>query len=204
MDQSLARQAAIQALEARGYRATDVSHGQGVPRLSRLMLEHGGWLGTKSCVVKFSTGGRISFARDDSGRFSVLPDMDFVLHVRPVFDGSEAVRVSLFDKVIVAKAFEENLASLERRSMGHIPSWVNPDFENGWRLAGSGFQNRALWSDIVPLHAQAEARNIAAFAEPAASHVAGPTVGISISEAKQRLSVTFGVPAEAIEITIRG
>lgn len=200
MDQLLARQAGVRVLESRGYHVTDVAQGQGVPRWSRLLLKRDDIPGGKMCVVKYSTSGRISFAKDDKSQFSVLPEMDFVLHVRPVFDGSGDVRVTLFDSKVVAAAFDENVASLKKRDMGHIPSWVNPDFENGWRLVGSGFQSQALWSETIAIN---EGVSVSPASTPAPA-LDTDLSGISISEAKRRLAITFDVPVDAIEITIRG
>ncbi len=195
MDEKTAREAAVRVLEAKGFRVRDISSGQGVPRFSRLEIAKEGR--KRTCLVKCTTGGRISFTRDDDGTYRVLRDADYVLHVQRVSNDPNVVAITMFNATDVVAAFEENHESLEARGMSHIPSWVNPEFEEGWRLKGSGFGKKALWSELSPLNPSiTSAREEIPAAETAESW--------TIAEAKLRLARSFGVPPESIEITIRG
>lgn len=195
MDEKAAREAAVRALEAKGFRVSDISSGQGVPRFSRLEIAKEGR--KRTCLVKCTTGGRISFTRDDDGTFRVLRDADFVLHVQRVSSDPNSVAITMFEATDIVSAFEENYESLEAHGMGHIPSWVNPEFEEGWRLKGSGFREKALWSELSPLNPSiAPARESILTAET--------TENWTIAEAKLRLARSFGISPESIEIIIRG
>ena len=97
----------------------------------------------------------------------------------------------------VLGAFEANYESLVKHGMGHLPSWVNPQYEEGWRLAGSGFEKDALWAETVPLAIS-----------PSMGTCSPPTPveanRLTIQQAKEGLAATFGVSVDKIEILVRG
>ncbi|MER8425926.1 hypothetical protein [Mesorhizobium sp. M1403] len=198
MNEKMAREAAVRLLEEKGNRVTDISKGQGVPKFSRILMQKD--TSTLSCVIKTSTGGRISFTRDTDGSYKVLRDAEYVIHVRPAVNDPTMVRVTMFDRKTVVQAFDANHVALVEHKMEHMPSWVNPDEEKGWRLTGSGFGRNALWSETVPL-APAAVDNTASATQ---ANVADQPLKLTIAQAKQGLAENFGVAPDKIEIIVRG
>lgn len=176
----------------RRYGALKSLSGQGVLAGERLELT----VDRKSvrCVIKASTGGRISFGKRDDGTWSGLDDSDFVVVVGPMSSGDDTMIVSMFDQATMKAAFDANQAAHEEAGIGHLPNWIALYHEEGRgpRGVGDGFGAQALWSE--PL-------------DPGASPPAPSMKSIralTIMEAKAGLAKTFGVPPEAVEITIRG
>lgn len=75
----------------------------------------------------------------------------------------------MFSKKTVRNAFEKGRAALEENEKSHLPTCLNPGFEEGRRFVGSGFKKDALWTEIV-LHldppAAAEMTTVATTDEP--------------------------------------
>lgn len=140
------RMAAVQSLEAKGYKVKNAASGSGVPAYSRVSIEKDGKLG--SCAIKVTTSGRIRFARAEDGTYDVLRDSDYVIHALRDRERGRIV-LSMFDARTIADAFEENHAELVRRGKTNLPQWLNPRFESGFRFVGSGYGDKALWSETV-------------------------------------------------------
>jgi hypothetical protein len=172
--------------------------GQGIAKGQRVEFQDAGR--QVRCVIKTSSGGRISFSRRDDGTWSGLSECDRVVVVAPTkLDGDDLV-VSMFDQQILRDAFDANLAAQLKAGMSKdVPSWLAPFHEEdrGIRGTGDGFGGKALWRE--PLSA----------ASPSVSSAAAPVQngsarGLTLAEAKEGLARTFGVSPDAIEITIRG
>jgi hypothetical protein len=200
------REAAILLLKKKGYRITDISEGQGVPKWSRVQIENGPG-STQTCLIKTSTSGRISFTRETDGTFKFLRDADRVLHVHTPADRPTEVRISMFDKATIVDAFEANHKALVARKMDHIPSWVNPEPEDGWRQTGSGFIRKAKWSEAVPLPPPSASPRVlpSASLEPSVSDASTEATNQSgiMERIKIMLSEHMGVRPELIEIDVR-
>jgi hypothetical protein len=204
MDEKIVREAVVRLLEEKGYRVTSTAAGQGVPKLSRLGLEMGGK--KQTAVIKVSSGGRISFTRVASGSYRVLSDADLVIHAQPAPEDPTQVRVMVFERNAVIEAFEENHKALVAHKMAHIPSWVNPEYEGGWRQSGSGFKHKALSTDLVPI---GPALMTVSGAQPDTASAtplpAPPTpLKLTLKEAKAGLAANYGVGPDDIDIIIRG
>jgi hypothetical protein len=144
------RMAAVEALRARGYIVTDISAGQGVERFSRLGVEGQGERFT--CLIKTATGpGRISFPRAKDGQFVPLANYDKVLHGWLIPGSGGKVKLSLFDRSVILDAFNKNQAQMDAKGMGHLPCWISPSLEVGWRFDGSGYEKDAVWAEVVDL-----------------------------------------------------
>jgi len=195
MDDKKVREAAVRLLEGKGYNVVDLSRGQGVPKLSRIAIRKDGR--ESAALIKTSTSGRISFTREQDGHYRFLRDAEYVIHVRPVLNDPTLVQVTMFDRQTVVEAFNANHKALVDHGMEHIPSWVNPEEEKGWRQSGSGFGKKALWSEAVSLVSPAT---------PSAIHagVGGQRFKLTIAQAKEGLAENFGVTPDEIEIIIRG
>jgi hypothetical protein len=195
------RLAVVRLLEEKGYKVTDAASGSGVPKFSRIKIEKGAE--RLSCAVKTTGGGRISFTRKPDGTYKVLGDVDRVMHARLIQSDVVKVRISMFERPVVEKAFEDNHVALEKRGMGHIPLWVNPEHEDGWRMTGSGFQKDALWSETISITLP-----VASDPTPKMPGTAVPSpapsqeVGI-MDRIKAMLSEHMGVRPELIEIDVR-
>ena len=143
------RATARKLLEDKGFVVTNAASGPGVPKFSRVEIEKNGKV--TICSIKTTHGGRISYTRNSDGSYKVLSQSDAVIHAYLVPNSGGKVRISMFPAAVVVKAFEANHQAKITHGMEHIPSWVNPENEPGWRLTGSGFQGKALWSETVPL-----------------------------------------------------
>ena len=198
------RDAVVTLLEEKGYNVSSTASGQGVPKRSRLKLEKDG--AELACVVKVSSGGRISFTRAADGTYRVLSDADWVIHAQPVLTSPGHIRVMVFEREVVTQAFEENHKALVAHGMEHIPSWVNPEMEAGWRQSGSGFKDKALWTEII-------AATVAAATPLPISELSAPVVPSSSDDVpegpgimeriKLMLSEHLGVRPELIDIDVR-
>lgn len=189
--------AATRAFEERGWSVEDVSKGSGIPKFSRLKLtaEDGS---KQTCVVKWSTGGRISFTRNGDGEYDVLKDFDLVAHVTPMADDPENVRVTLFERSVVEQAFEENYRELERRGQTHLPQWLNPEAEDGWRFVGSGYGRAAMWSDVVSTADPLSEEHVASAEAP--TEDANPSISPSAGSCLEEL--VQAVMDRGLDITI--
>lgn len=198
MDDSEVRAAVVRLLEEKGYAVENTASGSGVPRFSRIKIAKGGE--SLSCAVKVTTGGRISFTRATNGSYYVLSDVDRVIHAhRPEGEPTKVI-LTMYDKDTVVAAFEANHAAKAAHGMEHLPSWVNPEFEDGWRFAGSGFRDKALWSESVSASADKQVGD----ANEAPSDNREPADDASFMETiKRRLAERMGVSADKIEIEIR-
>lgn len=176
-------------LVRRKYGALEVQTGKGIPTGQRFeFLENSKPM---LCVVKVSTGGRISFARDKDTWKGGLLDADRILVVAPTkLDGQEFV-VRMFDQKVVLNAFEENHKAQKAAAHGHLPNWIAPFTEEnrGDRGVGDGFGSKALWSE--PLNAPEIIPS-------------DNSSSLTIQEAKERLAKTFNVSPDAIKIIIEG
>jgi len=170
--------------------------GQGIMTGERVEFESEGK--RVRCVIKVSSGGRISFGKSD-GKWSGLDGSDLVVVVAPTSLNGDDHMVCLFDQQTMKVVFDANQSAQERAGMGHLPNWVAPLFHEegrGPRGVGDGFGDKALW--IEPLTA-------APTSEPVVgTSAAKPVRALTIAEAKQGLAKTFGVDPDAVEITIRG
>jgi len=197
MNDREARLVAVRLLEAKGNKVRDVSSGQGRPKLSMVEIEQAS--SKRACSIKVANkalNGRIHYPRIGSGRYSVLSDVDLVLHVRPMVDGS--VRVTMFDKKSVLAAFEKSYKAIEKVGKEHLPIWVSPEPESGWRQAGSGFGDEALWSETVANGApKAAPAPVCAEQQP---HIRP----LTIAEAKLAVAAKYETSPENVEIIVRG
>jgi hypothetical protein len=144
MDEAAVREQIVELLEQKGYVVRSTAAGSGVPRNSRLEVSKDGR--SISCCVKMSDGGRIHFERQNDGTYKVLSDVEWVIHATPAPDG---IAVSAFKADRVREAFDANYSVLLQRKRSHIPMWVNPAYEPGWRQTGSGFEVDALWREVI-------------------------------------------------------
>jgi hypothetical protein len=183
------RLAVVRLLERKGYKVTNTARGSGVPQFSRMDIEKGDE--KLACVIKTTTGGRVSFTRDEDGTYLVVRDADRVIHARRTPNDPRKIRVMMFDRATVIDAFEANHKAKAERKMEHIPSWVNPEPDAGWRMAGSGFQDKALWSEVISIDPMAS--------EPGAKD---PELGI-MTRIKAMLAEHMGLRPELIEIDVR-
>lgn len=143
---SAAREAVVKHLTDEGYEVINTASGSGVPAWSRLELSRKNE--TLRCAVKVTTGGRISFTREEDGTYPVLDEVDWVIHVHRLAEPNRLV-VSAFDADTVRAAFEANHSSKLKHGKAHIPSWLSPAKESGWRFVGSGFEAQALWKQTI-------------------------------------------------------
>lgn len=194
--ETAARAAAVRALEKAGYTWVDASSGSGVPKLSRLRLvcPNGE---EQSCVVKFTTSGRIHFVRKDD-EFKVLRETDLVLHVLASTYESDSVQVSLYRRDTVESAFRAAFDILDKQGQGHIPIWLSPEFEEGVRFTGSGFKRDALWVVNLPISTQGSSG-----AKPTDLGEAVDAASGIMERAKTMLAEHMGVRPEQLELDVR-
>lgn len=194
------RMAVVRLLEGKGYKVTNTASGSGVPKFSRVEIEKGAE--RLACAIKTTTGGRISFTRAPDGNYFVLSDVDRVIHAWRSADDPTKIRVTMFDKATVLQAFEANHKAKAERGMEHIPSWLNPEPQEGWRFTGSGFKDKALWSETISVREAETASSVTA--TPADTPSTGPSSEPGIMDRiKEMLSEHLGVRAELIEIDVR-
>ena len=145
------RGAAVSLLEEKGYTVRDVSSGSGVPKLSRLEIANG--QEKLTCAVKITTTpqGRISFTRSPDGTYKVLSDSDRVIYACPAVGDDTKVFIAMFDAATVKQAFDANFAARKGTDQEDLPMWLSPELEPGQRFIGSGFEGKALWSEVRPL-----------------------------------------------------
>jgi len=193
------------------YGTVEVISGQGIAKGQRVRFEDGGREVT--CVIKTSSGGRISFGRRDDGSWSGLSECDRVVVVAPTEIDGDELMISMFDRQVLVDAFEANLAAQQKAGMAKVPSWLSPFHEEGRgvRGTGDGFDNKALWQEPfagkapVPVDVQlAKSPSALAPAIANAAPATGSVRSLTLAEAKEGLARTFGVSPDAIEITIRG
>jgi hypothetical protein len=197
------RMAAVRLLEQKGYKVMSASAGSGVPKFSRIKIEKGPE--KLICVIKVTSGGRIFFTRETDGSYKVLSDADRVIHARPDLSDPAKVHVSMFDRSTVLEAFEANHEAKVAHKREHLPSWVNPEPEPeaGWRLIGSGFQQDALWSEVVST-TSGEPGEAAAVSPLFATAPTKPDPKLAFMEnIKAMISDHMGVRPELIEIDVR-
>lgn len=188
------RLVAADLLRSKGYTVKDIAAGSGVPKLSRLELTNGDE--TLTCAVKTTISGRIRFIREDDGTYKVLDDVDRVLHVHPLSDNSGRIRISMFTRETVRTAFEQNRAALEEEGKGHLPTWLNPEHEEGLRFVGSGFGSDILWSEVVSLSGHLEGAEAQSPSEDIND-------GSIMERIKAMLSEHMGVRPDQLEIDVR-
>ncbi|WP_257164773.1 hypothetical protein [Bradyrhizobium sp. SRS-191] len=179
----------------RRYGQLTLLSGQGVTTGERVEFELDG--NRVRCVIKVSSGGRISFGKSE-GKWSGLDACDFVAMVAPTSLDDDDHIISFFDQRTMKLVFDANQAAQDEAGMGHLPNWVAPFHEEGRgpRGVGDGFGDKALWSEPLIM---------ASTPAPRLGASATRTVrALTIAEAKQGLAMTFGVDPDAIEITIRG
>jgi hypothetical protein len=193
VDHDAIRRAVVRLLQHKGYAVRNIGSGSGVPKWSRVQIAKDGESFT--CAIKTTTSGRISFTRASTGSYNVLSDVDRVIHGRPVPEDSGKIRISMFDSATVIQAFDANHKAKVEHGMEHIPSWISPELEAGWRFTGSGFQKKALWSEVVVL-GESEVD------EHTETGSSTSEVGI-MDRIKQMLSEHMGVRPELIEIDVR-
>jgi hypothetical protein len=190
------------AILARRYGELEQVRGQGITRGQRVVFHENGK--RMRCLIKTSSGGRISFGRRDDGSWSGLSETDRVVVVGPSKpDNQESVVVSMFSQKNLMKIFEANYAATKKAGLVDpkgvvLPSWIAPFHEEGRgaRGVGDGFGDEALWSEpLSPSFAAASAGEISREDEVRA---------LSIAEAKMGLAKTFQVSPDAVEIIIRG
>ncbi|MDH2382845.1 hypothetical protein [Bradyrhizobium sp. CER78] len=177
--------------------ACQIVSGQGIAKGQRIEFDEGGK--RVRCVIKTSSGGRISFGRRPDGTWSGLSECDRVAIVAPTQLDGDDVTVSMFDQQVLKEAFEANLAAQQKAGMEKVPCWIAPfhEHDRGVRGTGDGFGARALWSE--PLAATSPQANQIENKPPVV-----PIRGLTLAEAKEGLARTFGVRPDQIEITIRG
>lgn len=198
------RSAVIRLLKEKGYTVRDVSSGSGVPKLSRLEIADG--RGKLTCAVKITTKpqGRISFTRSPDGTYKVLSDSDLVVYACPAADEAK-VTISMFDAATVKQAFDANFAVRKGTDREDLPMWLSPELEPGQRFIGSGFQEKARWSEVRPLSDQLDEAAVGGQPATPPSSTAGEgeaTIGI-MDRIKAMLSEHMGVRQDQLEIDVR-
>ncbi|MGY4465894.1 hypothetical protein ACVWWK_001576 [Bradyrhizobium sp. LB9.1b] len=161
-----------------------------------------------SCVIKFSspkTLGRIAFSVMEDGSFSGLSECDRVAVVGPVAPKSHQYQVSYYEQSNLLNAWQANREAL--RAAGKSEggqSWLAPWHEEGrgFRGVGDGYQRHALWTE--PLLATQPATHQPSALSPPAAHEVPAGLRLNIRQAKEALARNYDVPAEAIDIIIRG
>lgn len=126
------------------YGELKIVTGQGIAKGQRVEFADGGK--RIRCVIKTSSGGRISFGRRPDGTWSGLSECDRVVVVAPSsLDGDDSV-MSMFDQHVLRDAFEANLAAQRKAGMENLPCWIAPFHEKdrGVRGTGDGFGDKAL------------------------------------------------------------
>lgn len=198
------RGAVIRLLEQKGYTVRDVSSGSGVPKLSRLEIADG--RRKLTCAVKITTTlqGRISFTRNPDGTYKVLSDSDRVVYACPDADDEAKVFVAMFDATTVKRAFDANFNARKGTGQEDLPMWLSPRLESKQRFIGSGFQEKALWSEVRPMSGQSSDSTIA---KPTTTP--SPTVGEGetptgiMERIKMMLSEHMGVRPDQLEVDVR-
>lgn len=171
----------------------EIITGQGIAKGQRVELTDNAQ--QIRCVIKTSTGGRISFGHRGDGTWSGLSESDRVVVIAPTELKGDDRMVSMFDQKVLLDAFEANHAAQAKAGMAHMPNWLAPFHEDrGVRGEGGGFGDKAIWTE--PLNSSAPV--------PTPPSVEADVRSLTIAEAKQGLAKTFGVSPDAIEITIRG
>lgn len=191
------REAVAQLLKKKGYAVKDMSTGSGVPKFSRLEIEKEGQKMT--CAVKITNynQGRISFTRNPDGTYKVLSDSDCVIYACPVSnDDMEKVIISMFDGMTVKQAFDANFKNREGTDQEKLPMWLSPELEDGQRFIGSGFQDKALWSEVAPLFSQTSSST------PPTASEGDAAIGI-MERIKVMLSEHMGVHPNQLEVDVR-
>jgi len=187
----------------RRYGQLKLLSGQGVIRGERVQFLIDG-TGAR-CVIKTSTGGRISFGKRD-GKWSGLDESDFVVVVAPTAPDRADHMVSMFDQQTMREIFDENQSAQDKAGMGDLPNWVAPFHENGRgpRGVGDGFADRALWAEPLAPSPPASTSKPGSSVEVGSEAAKSKDVrALTIDEAKQGLAKTYGVSPAAIEISIR-
>jgi hypothetical protein len=181
----------VWAILRRRYADIALLTGQGVIRGERVEFLHEGK--PARCVIKTSTGGRISFGKR-AGGWSGLEDSKFVVVVAPTALDETDHMVSMFDQHTMREVFDENEAAQKKAGMD-LPNWIAPFHEHGRgpRGVGDGFGDRALW--IEPLAPEAPSSRDA--------HRPKTIRALTVEEAKLGLAKKYSVSPEAIEISIR-
>ena len=195
------RETVVHLLKQKGYEVRDISSGSGVPKLSRLEITMDGKLNT--CAVKITTHhlGRISFTRKSDGTYKVLSDSDRVIYACPATADRTEVIVSMFNGETVKHAFDVNFDARKGTDQENLPMWLSPKQEPGQRFIGSGFQDKALWSEVVPLSSRESGSPTAALPSPTAECEPEP-VGI-MDRVKTMISEHMGVRPDQLEVDVR-
>mgnify|MGYP003631682317 FL=1 len=193
--EKLARQAAIQIMQKKGFEVGDVSSGTGVPKNSRLEVTDSE--GTYYCIMKYTSSGRIHFVRDGAG-FKVLDDSDFILIVHAPSEEAKLVKIQLFRRNTIERAFNTAASALDEEKQGHVPIWLSPELEEGVRFTGSGFKDQAIWTEEVPLNFSSK---MVESEEPALTKVEAD-IGI-MERVKNMIAIHVGVEPNQIEVDVK-
>jgi hypothetical protein len=179
----------------RRYGALTPLSGKGIVSGERVELDLNGK--KVRCAIKTSTRGRISFGRRGENKWSGLDDSDFVVIVAPRTRNGDEHFVSMFDRATLKQVFDLNQAAHVKAGMGNRPNWIAPFHEKGRgpRGTGDGFGDRAMWTE--PLDPTLMPR-------PPGGGQEDSVRSLTIAQAKAGLAKTYGVPPDAVEITIRG
>ncbi|WP_144296017.1 hypothetical protein [Ancylobacter novellus] len=190
----------VRLLADKGYKVESIAEGSGSPEFSQIVATRGAE--RLLCAIKITTQphGRISFTRAPTGRWKVLDNVNYVIHAWQKPSSRDQVCVSMFEKEIIREAFELNFAAKRQHAMEQIPSWIGPIYEPAWRFTGSGFGDKAIWTERVSLSPQGSQSNQKADDAPTSSEE--PGLGI-MDRIKQMLSEHMGVRPELIEIDVR-
>lgn len=199
------REAVVRHLEGKGYTVRDLSSGSGVPKFSRLEIADG--KRKLLCAVKITTTsqGRISFTRNSDGSYKVLSDSDMVVYVCPFADDDTKAVITMFDAVAVREAFDTNFRARKGTDQEELPMWLSPELEAGQRFVGSGFQEKALWSEVTSLSNQVS--DLAATDQPRTFQSpsvegGGGAMGM-MDRIKVMLAEHMGVRPDQLEIDVR-
>ena len=199
------REAAARALREKGYTVEDVSSGSGVPKLSRLEIsnEHG----KLTCAVKITTytQGRISFTRNSDGTYKVLSDSDRVIYACPALENEAEAFIAMFDAETLKQAFDANFDVRKGTDQEELPMWLSPELEEGRRFVGSGFKDKALWSEVRSLSDMVSGDVSGEQPTTSASPVAvegEKAMGI-MDRIKLMLSEHMGVHPDQLEVDVR-
>lgn len=199
------REAAIAALQQKGFEVKNRASGSGSPPFSQVDITKGGK--TLRCSLKLTTRsqGRIHYLREGDD-WKVLRQVDRVLHVWHHPNEPSSLRLSMFKAETVKAAFDKNYAAAVKGGFANIPAWISPRYESAPRFAGSGFEGEAEWTETVPFGSPGTAPRDRPAASPERSSPSSPVeeggAGI-MDRIKAMLAEHMGVPAERIEVDVR-
>lgn len=164
-----------------------------MPKSSRIVMTHE-TSPELSCLIKVTSTGRISFTYDvANNRWFHLSDTDHMLYAHIREDG--LLRLQMFKRSVIETAFSKLHVALESRGKAHIPHWLSPIREEGYRFEGSGFGADADWTIESDLDG---GPNI----DAATPTFSPKNRSAAVQEAKEIIAAALGLSVSDIELTI--